>query len=285
MLDHPLSNAIDTLAQQTHQFTEADLDSESWGWKMYDQVRYAHLQTMLELRQLATDLLAQRYAQGNPPTLAQHILARHQAAFQDFLVLYLGLAEADITRVPAPDEWHLGRILSHVNMTEQHFFEVIRHALKEDQEGAQTLSAMPDNTLEHLWGSEIKAIFDGPLSGSIAYYQERHAEVQAELAGLSEADLSVPTLWWEGELFPVRFRMHRFEAHLREHTNQVEKTLHTIKHRPNEAKQLLRQVYGALADVEGVLIGAGDIGRGEQATLAHTIIERGEAVVKAVTSS
>jgi hypothetical protein len=72
----------------------------------------------------------------------------------------------------------------------------------------------------------------------------------------------------------VRFRLHRFAAHLREHANQVEKNLALLDQRPNESKLLLRQMYAALAEVEGVCIGDGGLGSAACLAQAQLIDER-----------
>jgi len=273
-----LSQAVDTFAHLTHAFTEDDLNNEGWRWRTYDQVRYAHLQTTLELRQLAADLTTRRIAQGQPPTLVQAILAQHQAAYRDFLALFIGLTEADLDRLPAPDEWPLRTILAHVNVAEQHFFQVIQHALEQHRRGEQNLTPMPDDTLAHLRSEAITTIFEGPLPDHLAYYAEIHNNILAELTPLPEADLDVPTLWWEEEPFPVRFRLHRFTAHLYEHAIQVEKTLRAIERTPGESKRLLRQLYNAQAGVEGAIIGLTDGFEAEQQALAAVILARAESV-------
>jgi hypothetical protein len=72
--------------------------------------------------------------------------------------------------------------------------------------------------------------------------------------------------------------MHRFDAHLRQHTIQVEKTLQALGHDGGEARRLLRLVYRALAQTEGVLLGAAGLGQEEQSTLAREIRRRAAAV-------
>lgn len=278
----PLSQSVDTFAKLTHTFTEHDLNNEGWQWQAYKQVRYAHLTTALDLRQLATDILAQRTKQGQPPTLAQQILARHHAAYRDILTLYLGLNESELSQEPAPDEWSLRQILAHVNLVEQHFYQGILHALNEHRQDISEPTHMPEEATAHLWLDKTQAIFQGKISDSLAYYDKIHTEVLSALASLTNTDLTVPTFWWEEIQYPVRFRMHRFEIHLREHTNQVEKTLIAIDRTPNESKRLIRQIYGALADVEGVMIGAGEAYTTESLTLAETIRERAENVAEFV---
>jgi hypothetical protein len=45
---------------------------------------------------------------------------------------------------------------------------------------------------------------------------------------------------------------------MRQHTIQIEKTLHAIGHVRSENQRLLRLIFAALAQVEGALIGSGD---------------------------
>jgi len=41
-----------------------------------------------------------------------------------------------------------------------------------------------------------------------------------------------------------------------QHTVQIDKTLVALGLMPSESKQLLRRIYAALAEVEGIMIGA-----------------------------
>ena len=70
---------------------------------------------------------------------------------------------------------------------------------------------------------------------------------------------------------PIEFRLHRFDAHLRQHTIQVEKTLLAVLGFPSEAKQLVRIVCAALADVEGILIGAETMADTDQVSVEDRI--------------
>ena len=67
----------------------------------------------------------------------------------------------------------------------------------------------------------------------------------------------------------LRFRLHRFDSHLRQHVVQIEKTLESIGRSPNEAQRLLRLIYAALAEVEGATIGDWEVG----AALRHEAAE------------
>lgn len=78
----------------------------------------------------------------------------------------------------------------------------------------------------------------------------------------------------------LRFRLHRFDSHLRQHTIQVQKTLVALKEEKSEAHRLLGLIYAALAELEGELVGAGDLGDADQSELAKTIENRADEIVK-----
>ena len=70
---------------------------------------------------------------------------------------------------------------------------------------------------------------------------------------------------------PLEFRLHRFDAHLRQHTIQAEKTVLALMGVPSEAKQLARIVYAALAEAEGVLFGLDGIAEADHVSVADRI--------------
>ncbi len=71
----------------------------------------------------------------------------------------------------------------------------------------------------------------------------------------------------------IRFRMHRIEEHLRQHTIQLDKTLAVIRP-PTEAHRLVRNIYNALADIESASEAADDL----TAPVAATISDRAAAL-------
>ena len=77
---------------------------------------------------------------------------------------------------------------------------------------------------------------------------------------------------------PLRFRLHRYDSHLRQHTIQVEKILATIGQPLNEAKRLLRLTYHALAEVEGICLGIPELGEQERAEAAQQIATRTQEI-------
>jgi hypothetical protein len=116
------------------------------------------------------------------------------------------------------------------------------------------------------------------LAGILAYYEAHHNRVLEETAGWGDADLAALSPFWEKAPKTVHYRLHRFGAHLRQHTVQAEKTLIAIGRPASEVKKLLRLVFNALAEAEGAIIGAGDFGREQIQGLGERIVVRAEKV-------
>ena len=78
--------------------------------------------------------------------------------------------------------------------------------------------------------------------------------------------------------FRIRHRLHRYEAHFVQHTIQIEKTLIAIGHVPNETKSLLRKIYAALAEAEGMMISTDKMDDAAILATASSISQRAEEV-------
>jgi hypothetical protein len=63
--------------------------------------------------------------------------------------------------------------------------------------------------------------------------------------------LTRPSRWIDYEI-DVRFRLHRFAAHIVEHTIQCEKALHALGWRPTEGRRIARRLAGLLGEIEGL---------------------------------
>jgi hypothetical protein len=72
----------------------------------------------------------------------------------------------------------------------------------------------------------------------------------ADLSDISDAELDLPSKYWEEEPYPLRFRLGRFASHMRQHTIQIEKTLPTVGFPPTEGQLLVRQIFNRFAEVE-----------------------------------
>jgi hypothetical protein len=59
---------------------------------------------------------------------------------------------------------------------------------------------------------------------------------------------------WVGYAVTIRFRLHRFAAHLREHTIQVEKTLAMLGRQLREVERIVRMILGAYGRLEATIL-------------------------------
>jgi hypothetical protein len=125
------------------------------------------------------------------------------------------------------------------------------------------------------WRTQHEYAAPGSLPGGIADVRnamfEIHRRVLRELGDLRDEELERPAGFWDG-VKPIRFRMHRFEAHMVQHTVQVDKTLEWIGRAPTEAKRLVRVLYRDLAAVE--TLSSDGFGERERDEVAKTIGDR-----------
>jgi hypothetical protein len=267
-----LSAQIVGYAAEITGWPERFLDSQVWAWDDYAGVRYAPLHTTMALRALAARLHVERAAADKPLTLAQHALAEHQAAFRDTEALLLGLAtlgDGEIDTPPAPGEWPVRTIIAHLHDVERYFLATILNAL--DDGPARELSA-PE--IAARTGEPVAVQSSGSLAEVWQAYARLHSKVQAWLVYLSDDEVQTPSTMWEDAPYPILFRMQRFAAHVREHNNQIAKSLRILNRSPSEGQMLARQMLAALAEVEGLRLGMGNLGVVACDQLALELAER-----------
>jgi hypothetical protein len=219
-----------------------------WRWGDYtdEGLRFALLMTHHELRDLAVRLAARRPRR----TQAHAILAQYHQAYRDMTGVLAPVRDEDLDRVPAQGEWCLREVLEHLLGADHGFLAVNRFALTRHRAGTYETQTEED------WNAfrPPYAMPKGALSGGIAdvrrAFARQHERALRELDDVADAELDLPAEFWEDTAMPIRFRLHRFEEHLRQHTVQLEKTLAGIGRPPTEAHRLVRNVYVALAGVE-----------------------------------
>lgn len=301
-----LSQAVFRFAQATHALADAELERD-YAWRYHDEgLRFALIGTYHELRDLAATTAAERAVLFRRPTIAQRVLAQYHAAYRDLQAILLGADDALATRAPAPGEWPIWLTLWHMIETEQSFFPRCRYAVDQMHAGvdpqvmsdderwallAEDPASDPARLLQVIYGDAVRTLEqeahaatpDAPQAGYaalIGYYDGLHDAIIRDLATLADAETLALSQWWEDAPIPVRYRLHRFDAHLRQHTIQVEKTLAALGAAPSEAMRLLRLVYAALAEAEGAALGdsAGDTHSWH--ALADTIAARADEVAR-----
>jgi uncharacterized damage-inducible protein DinB len=254
---------------------DSDLDRE-WAWGAYESegIRFAFFRTYEELRELAVRMVAERAARGRIASSAQRILYQYHSAYRDLEAALLGVQAGETNRAPGEGEWSLRQIVSHIVEAEMGFFGVVKYALDRHCSADGRPAQIPDKEWETIIGMDeasIEKILDGPFAGIRSYYESLHERVLLELADISEEELNVPSMYWEGYEMSLRFRLHRFDSHLRQHIVQVDKTLEGTGHSPNESRRLLRLIFSALGETEGATIGAWDVVEELRREAAETI--------------
>lgn len=244
-----VTGAVERLVKASVHLTDADLD-RTYAWEEYanDGLRFALLAAHLWLRETAATVAAARLGAGKPFTEAQRILAQLHEAYRDLIGALAGTSEAEMDAAPPNEQWPLREVLEHMLGTEYGFLAAIQTALDAARSGRPSV---PDETA---FKARRKPGEDpgGSRADALNALYRSHATILRSLDDVTDTELATPSWFWEDKGYPVRFRMHRFEEHMRQHTIQIDKTLVALGHPPTEAERLVRNLYTALAGVESV---------------------------------
>ena len=256
MLNQKLTRAVENFSSVMLPLSEKELERD-WKWKDHDEegIRFAFFVTLQELRQLAVTL-ATRHSK---PTPARHILGQYHAAYMDLRAALLGISDDEAEKIPSEDEWQVRKVYAHMLGADFGFTATVRYALELHRADKWTHEPIPESEYPRLYAiteEEYDMLIEGSLSRMIAYHRDLHHRIIEEFSGIQENELDLPATMWEETRFPIRHRLHRYEAHFAQHTIQIDKTLLAIGQAPNESKRLLRKVYAALAEAENLMIGA-----------------------------
>jgi hypothetical protein len=251
-----LTETIYQFAHLTCSLPDQALEKE-WVWGEYDEgVRFAFFRVYEELRQLAATLETLRTASNQPLTTAQRILGQYHTAFLDLCAILLGVDQPLARQIPGENEWALLDILHHIVGAERGFYAANLYGLegKRRQDGRPL--EMTEEAWDAFWNSDAYSDIKRSQSWGnlLQYYELLHQRVLESFQDINETELDIPIAFWEKECMPLRFRLHRFDSHLRQHTIQAQKALTAISGPPSEAMRLLRMIFAALAQVEDVLI-------------------------------
>lgn len=267
-----LAQAVFHLAQSAAHFTDADL-GQPYQWGAHREgVRFALIGAMHELRTLAVAIAADRRRAANPLTRAHHALAQYHAAYRDLDAVLLGLSADDANMSPAVGEWSIRDTLHHMVGVQRNFFALVHYGLRRQREAGELPARLPEGEADRVLSGQEglgSLRIDPDMDELIQYHARLHDRSLSEFASIAEEEIDGPSIWWEGEPFSLEYRIHRMEAHLRQHTVQIEKSLDQLSLPATEARRLLRHVFAALAEVEGLLIGASMV----NPTLLHAVAE------------
>ena len=236
----------------------AALDEEAlsrpWSWR--DQamdVRFALYRTLEDAQETYARLSSARYPES------RRILALAQRAFGDLRGLLTGLPADLLDRVPRAGEWSLRETLRHILLVERRYAVQTRYALdRKDSEPVR----IPDDRQPTVTAKDL----EGEVGTILARIGAARADTNQWLGDVGDPAMSRPTVW-VGLDVDVRFRLHRFAAHLVEHTIQLEKSLALLDWPATEGRRIARHVAAAIAEIEG--LGAVADARGLEARLAE----------------
>ena len=237
----------------------AALDEDALGrpWAFRGQemnVRYALYRTIEDAQEAHLRVV------GRTLPESRRILSFAQRAFGDLRGLLLGLPADLIDRVPRTGEWPVREVLRHMWVVER------RYAL-------QTLYALEraDSDPVRIADDRLPAPAQMDVTGGIGEVLARLGEARAEsnrrLGDVAPALMTRPTIWARYDV-GVRFRLHRFAAHVIEHTIQCEKALAALGWQATEGRRIARRFAALVGEIEG--LGA----HAEAREIEHRLAER-----------
>ncbi|HEX6547519.1 MAG TPA: DinB family protein [Candidatus Dormibacteraeota bacterium] len=211
-------------------FTDAEM-ARPWTWP-------GHAGEALQLRDLHWRIVeAEQAALVTAPVATTEpaaIMDLAQTALGDLRGLLTGLPGMLLDREPDSGEWTLREVLAHVLLVERRYLRQVRYAA----ERAETDPVYLRAPLE---------LQEEERAGDVADWLERleqsRAESDAYCSRLPLEALIRPTMW-AGHEVDVRFRLHRFAAHLDEHRIHCQKVVRALGIEPTEAREIVRTLSG-----------------------------------------
>jgi hypothetical protein len=201
-------------------------------------VRYALYRTLEDAQEAYV-----RVSAANHPE-SRRILALTQQAFGSLRALLVGVPGALLDKSPRAGEWSIRETIVHMVAVEQRYALQTRYAV--DRTDADPMR-IADDRLPSLTPASVS----GEIEALLARLADARAETGRRLDDVTPAGMTRPTIWGGYEV-DVRFRLHRFAAHVVEHTIQCEKTLSALGWRPTEGRRIARRVAAVVGEIEGL---------------------------------
>lgn len=218
---------------------DEDVLGRPWSWRGRQMdVRFAIYRTLEDAQEAYV-----RVSAGTHPE-SRRILAMAHHAFGSLRGLLAGLLPALLDRAPRAGEWPIRETLGHMVAVEQRYALQTKWAA--DRKDGDPIR-IPDDRLP----PTAPASISGEVDAVLARLGQARAETDRWLGDVAPAAMTRPTVWMGHEI-DVRFRLHRFAAHVVEHTIQCEKTLLALGWRPTEGRQIARRLAAVVGEVEGL---------------------------------
>jgi hypothetical protein len=210
-------------------------------WLYRDQpmdVRYALYRTLEDAQEAHARVAAQ------PHPESRRILSLAQRAFGDLRGLLVGLPVDLLDRAPREGEWPVRETLRHMLLVERRYALQTLYAIERRDSDPLRI---PDDRLP----TPTQIDVSGGVRDILARIGEARAETNRRLGDVAPAGMTRPTVWVRYEI-DVRFRLHRFAAHVVEHTVQCEKTLAALGSQPTEGRRIARRLAALVGEIEGL---------------------------------
>jgi uncharacterized damage-inducible protein DinB len=179
-----------------------------------------------------------------PSPEARRILALAQRALGDLRALLIDLPAAVIDGTPGEGEWSIRDTLRHMLTVERRYARQTLHAV-------ERADADPVRIPEDQLPTPAQMDVSGEVGAVLARLADARLETNHRLGEVPPEAMTRPTIWVQLDV-DVRFRLHRFAAHVIEHTIQCEKTLLARGVRVTEGRRLARRISALFAEVEAL---------------------------------
>jgi DinB superfamily len=221
----------------------AALDEEALGrpWPFRDRpmdVRYALYRTLEDAQEVYVDVA------GRPHPESRRILSLAERAFGDLRGLLVGVPVELLDKSPHQGEWPLRETLRHMLVVERRYALQTQWAI---ERGDSESVRIPDDRLP----TPAQIDVSGEIGDILQRIGEARTETHRRLGDVAPAAMTRPTVWVHYEV-DVRFRLHRFAAHLVEHTIQCEKILAALGWRSTEGRRIVRRLAAMIGEIEGL---------------------------------
>jgi len=221
----------------------AALDEAELGtpWTFRGQqmdVRYALFRTLEDAQEAHV-----RVASAAIPE-SRRILSLAQRAFGDLRGVLAGLPADLFDRAPREGDWPVREVLRHMWVIERRYAVQTLYAI-------ERADADPVRIAEDRLPTPADMDATGTLADVLARLAAARAETHRRLGDVSAALMTRPTIWGRYNV-DVRFRLHRFAAHVVEHTVQCEKALDALAWRPTEGRRIVRRLAALVGEIEGL---------------------------------
>lgn len=233
-------------------------------WHFRDKptdIRYLLYRTIEE----AQGALVSAAAQPHPES--RRILSLAQRAFGDLRGLLIGLPGDLLDRAPSGGEWSVREILRHIIVIEGRYAAQTQYAVERADTDPMRIA---DGKLPTPAQTDVT----GGILEVLARVDEARAVTDRRLGNLPAAAMTRPTQWIQYDV-DVRFRLHRFAAHIVEHTVQCEKALASLSWRATEGRRIVRRLAALLGEVEGLA------GRAGAREIEQQLVERSASLAPA----